>query len=207
MIAYFRRCTKMSEQLLELVNTAARWIGYSFLAMAALIFLGVLKRQITSEIEVGGQGPPDVDTETTVNDIIEEDLPNPERFTELDYEPSAACSWDWSMGRSIDKHELLEIKSELESAGFFVHPFPRDPHSGFIDRDWRWGQKNMGLWTEKPQFYAKTDDGEEVEVTPDLGSWEVETTSEMPTTSEDYGYMDSWERENIHDMGSGGESA
>lgn len=194
------------QELIETVNTVSRWVGYGVLGMFGLIFLALVKSQIKSELDTGSQNTWEtgIDTDTTVNDLIEEDLRNPERFTELDYQPKASCSWDWSMGRSVEEHELLEIKDELESAGYFVHPFPRDPHAGIFDDDWHWGRKNMGLWTEQPRWYAKTDDGEEVEVTPDLSEWEVETRSEMPTTREEYGYMDKWERENIHGIGTGG---
>lgn len=193
------------QEVIEFVNTAARWVGYTVLGMFALAFLAILKGQIKSEMDVGNRKPQKADTDTTVNDIIEENLENPERFTELDYQPKASCSWDWSMGRSVDKRELLNIKAELESAGYFVHPFPRDPHTKILDDDWHWGRKNMGLWTQRPRFYAKTDDGEEVEVKPDLSKWEVETRSGMPSSVDDYGYMDKWERENIHGIGNGGD--
>lgn len=185
----------------EAFNTVARVIGYSILSMFGLAFLMILYSELKSRVTSSTETKSEYDTDTLVNDIIRERLDEPARFTEIDYRPRASCSWDWSMGRTVSREELFRIKSVLEDAGYFVHPFPRSPGGSILKDDWRWGRANMGLWTEQPTFYAKTEDGEEVNVTPDLSTWEVETRYDMSSSAEEHGYMDEWERENIHGMG------
>lgn len=183
------------------IDTAALYIGRIILGMFGAVFVLMLISELIGslvpDVDDTDYGKDEADTSKTVNDIIKEDLDEPERFTEIDYSPNASVSWDWSIGETISRDELANLKSDLESAGYFVHPFPRDPDGGILNEEWHWGRKNMGLWTEEPMFYAVAEDGERVQVTPDLSGWEVETRTEMVSTGKKYGYRDQWERENV----------
>lgn len=101
-----------------------------------------------------------------------EELDDLEDDRGIHYDPSPSFSVDWSLDRNATEDDVHRLKSALESAGFFLHPYPRSPEEYRRD-EWYWSEKNAGIWTERPEFYIETEDGRET-VHPDLSTWEVE---------------------------------
>jgi len=189
--------------IVELVETVAMYIGYVVLGMVAItVLLGMLGSRAQSTGAQDNSYKYGSEDYKTVNEIVQETIEGAADYSQLHHEPAPVSTCDWSMNKDASKADLRTIKAGLEDAGMYVHPFPTSPHGG-IPKDWGWGTQHIGIWSEKPQFYLEAN-GQRTDVTPDLSDWEMETDEEYTYAHEkEYGYRDSWERENIHRQGSG----
>jgi len=179
--------------MLDTITTIATGIGYGVLTVFALLFTiavyGVVRPWEPSDTDSSDTR----DAENTINAIIEEELPEPEQYDWITTEPKPITGIDWSQ-YGPEPTALDDVLTALRDS-HTVHPYAQSP--GPITDRWQWSDGHAGVYAERPTFYAVAD-GDRVEVTPDLSTWDGWDTDEYEIEPA-YTAGDSWEREHVRD--------
>lgn len=177
--------------MLDTITTIATGIGYGMLTIVALLVAAVLWAAFGP---TDGTDSSDTrEAENTINAIIEEELPEPEQYDWIATDPDPVTGIDWSQ-YGPEPTALDDVLTALRDS-HTVHPYAQSP--GALTDRWQWSDGHAGVYAERPTFYAVAD-GDRVEVTPDLSTWDGWDTDEYEVDPA-YTAGDSWEREHVRD--------
>lgn len=146
--------------MIEIVNVAARWVGYVVLASVGVIVIGwawfkvSFQSQVSPEAkqmatEVDPNNPLRRAAAEMVFDGILESVRELQPDETIRAEPAPVTHFDWSVDTGTQE-DIEHILSVLQDAGYYTHPLP-DVKS-YQDKG-HWSRERAGVWRHEPDWY------------------------------------------------------